>query len=393
MRSQRLESRAGVDQLRLDRLAVRLGVGHGARSGEQRPQAAAEPHRLDETADEIENGRGEVDRAHLVGPHRAAGDPAGGAHEQRNAHRVVVEEDPVAVFAVLVEPLAVIGGDEDDGVVGDSPRVEPPHHAPELAIGRGDLGQVEIADHPRPGRGRVEREVGIVEVHPEEERKTGFALEPRERLVHGLGRAPIRLRQPVGLGRVERLVELHVAGSEVVLEEPEPLRDAEPRVEHERGDHGSRVPPRVGQYLRQRLRVVGEAEVGVVAHAVAERRHAGHDRAVARQRDRHVPDRPFDDGPLAGEAVEHRGAGVGTAVDPQPIGPCGVERDEEDVRSGRWLAAAPGEGQHAGERERRREERFGPASARNPRGISRRHRAERSKAPPLPQPWREPSDR
>ncbi len=116
--TQAVKRRPSVLEIRRHRLAVR--VAHGSfTAGQQRQQRQSLNALRFLAAHQIENGRRNVDRAHLRRdsfPALASRD----AHEQRDVNGIVVDVVPVLLLAVLAEAFAVIADDDDDRLLDGS---------------------------------------------------------------------------------------------------------------------------------------------------------------------------------------------------------------------------------------------------------------------------------
>ena len=133
------EVEARGQRLRVERLRGRaLDESPQRLAGEHRP---ARSHGLDD-------GGRDVGEAHRRGD-PAARRPTRTAHEQRHVERRVVDEQAVALFAVLAEGLAVIGGEDHDRRLG--PRVPGRHERRDGGIRGRDFAAVGI----RPAEGRA----------------------------------------------------------------------------------------------------------------------------------------------------------------------------------------------------------------------------------------------
>ena len=100
-------------------------------------------------------------------------EPPGHAHDQRHVQRRVVEEDAVRVLAVVAERLAVIGGDDDDGV-GRRRLNETADRADRPPRSRRRTATRRTAPSDRPGGSYGS--CAIEEVHPEERGAFGRRL-------------------------------------------------------------------------------------------------------------------------------------------------------------------------------------------------------------------------
>ncbi len=110
---------------------------------------------------------------------------SGPDHDQRHAHRGLIEQIAVERLAVVAETLAVIADDDDAGRAGDA-LLERGHEPAELRVHRGHFAQVRLAREPAAVG--LRRRVGIVRVEvvdPEEERLGGLLCQVRD---GGVGR-------------------------------------------------------------------------------------------------------------------------------------------------------------------------------------------------------------
>ena len=209
--------------------------------------------------------------------------------------------------------------------------------AAELRVGVGDLGVVGARERARELRRVVPRRgvrrVRVVEVDPEEERLSLVLPEPAQRLVHRLVAGP--------LDRVHPGLLLVAAQVEVVEVAREALVDPPARVEHEGGHEPARPVAACRERLGERRLLGSQVVAAVVAHAVARRERPGEERGVGRQRERHDRRRALEAQAARGEAVEPGRARRGVTVAADVVGPCRVDRHDEEV--GR-SAAEPGRG-------------------------------------------------
>ena len=108
-------------------------------------------------------------------------------HDERHAHRALVDEEAVLRFAVLVETLTVIADHHDDGAVEQTARLERLHDAPDLRVGERNLTLIRlIRIAPAVRLRRLVRRVRVIEVNPREERRRVVLLNPRQRAVDDL---------------------------------------------------------------------------------------------------------------------------------------------------------------------------------------------------------------
>ena len=91
--------------------------------------------------------------------------------EERNTKLLAVEEDPVLVLAVVAEPLAVVGEEDDDRLVVDPFRFQETEEASDDRVGGRDLPVVGPRRVPAPeGLRRIVRRVRLVEMEEREQR-------------------------------------------------------------------------------------------------------------------------------------------------------------------------------------------------------------------------------
>ncbi len=320
-----VQRRPAVLQLRVQRLGVGRQVLERLAEGGLAQRAALEPLRRE--AREVEQRRRDVDAAsdrlcHDAGRHAGPGD------QQRHADRRVVEKDAVGVLAVLAEALAVVGGHQHERGLACRPFLDPAQQAAELRVDEGDLA---VVGRPPAGHVLGRRLVGRVWVEvvdPKKERgglRAGRrrGVEPAQR---GLGRG---VGGALDVGRATGVL----AAREVVVEHEEAAVEAEAALQREAGDEAGRPVAGLAQLLGHAAHP-GRQDVGaVVAHPVAERCTAREDGGVGRRRERDVGHRGGETRAAGGQAVERRRDGGGVAVAPHPVGPQGVDRDEDEVRA------------------------------------------------------------
>ncbi len=177
---------------------VRLGVGGERRalmSADYIDEAGPLHSRRNGCADEIEQGRHDIDHAYLR-RHPAAFECAiGRPQDERDVRRGIVDEKSVAGFLVLAEAFPMIGEEGDDRAVGQLLLVEPAHDAADQAVDPGDFAVVSSPANSRVAAQirfrRVVRRVRIVQVDPAEEPLIANALHPRQRLPQDLVAAPL----------------------------------------------------------------------------------------------------------------------------------------------------------------------------------------------------------
>ncbi len=162
-------------------------------------------------------------------------------------------------LAVLAQALAVVGGHRHRRLAVEAAAAELLEDAPHLLVDGGDLAVVGAAGVAgAPGRRRGIGRVGVVEVHPEEERARVVLRQPGERPVHHLAPRPLRLEDDAGL-RIA--LDLVVVDLESGLQ-PEAV------VEHEGADEGGGAVAGAGEQGGEGRRARTERAHPVVAQAV-----------------------------------------------------------------------------------------------------------------------------
>jgi hypothetical protein len=342
------------------RLEVERG-GRGGRAHRPRQQAVAGQVRGRRARDRIE------DRGHDVvvaghGVHDRRRHDRRREQDQRNAQRRLVGEKAVCTLTVLAEALAMVGGQDDDGV-GRGRLQERPQHGLEGRVRGRHLAHVRRArETRREGFPRQVRGMRVVHVDPAEGRTAVALGQP------ALGRGDGVCATALGQGqRPRRPLELVVVYVEAAIE-------AEARVERERAHERPRAIAGRLQERGQGGRVGGKPEPRVVAHAVLEGEAAGQDVGVRGQGDDVVRVRLAEHHASAGQAIEDRRGARGGAVRAHRVRAQGVDRDQQDVE-----ALLPGEGGDGTSRvQRGRHREGGPAE----------HQGEEDGRTPPPRPRR-----
>jgi hypothetical protein len=256
----------------IERFGVDAGFRDGASALEERPQRASLQRRLFRRAGEIEDRRCEVDVLHRHGDARRPVAPRQ-FDDERHPRRLAIEKEAVLLFAMIAEPFAVIGKQDDGGAVVEIHPAQAIEEAPDDLVGVGDLAVVRRVG-AKPCRRRVGL-VRLVDVEEEEERLGAVApLEPgfrdRQRLfaaaLHLPDRQLARRRGHVAVVRVEALADTR--------------RLPQHECRHEAAGRPAVRGERPGD--RPLIRLDGEAEV--VANAVLERQLPGQETGVRRQR-------------------------------------------------------------------------------------------------------------
>ena len=348
-RAHGFQSRSRIEQLGLHRFRVAHRIGHVFGPEQCRLEAPADPDRAIAVTGEIQNRGSDVDRANEMGDHLSGGNDIVRAHQQRHAHRFVVDENAVAVFAMLIEPFAMIRGNQREQIGRDSFRFEKAIETVNLAIGELNLGNVRIVARLSPWWRRIEGKVRIVEMQPEEKRLAAMLFHPPAGQIDGL------IRAPVGLGkrghqfrRIARGIVDDISGREIVLIEVETLRDSELRIQDECANDGRGGKAQLAKDFGQCGRALAELEIGVVAHAVSQCGNAGENCGMARQRHRNIGDRSLEEDALPSEPIEFRSARVRSPISAKIVGARRVERDEQYTRPAVLLSA----GKESAERQR-----------------------------------------
>jgi hypothetical protein len=229
------------------------------------------------------------------------------------------------VSSVLAQRLPVVAGQHDDGArggAGGQDRLQQRlqggvrgRHHPVVRVG------------PEAGGERLRRcvgEVRLVEVDEGEGALPAHALQPPTGRGYCLG--PLPLRHQEGRGGL--------GAPQAVVVDVEAAVQTEARVQGERAHEPSRLPAAGLQQRGERGLGRGEAEPGVVAHAVLQRVTPGEQVRVRRQR-HHV----------VGVGLLEAHASLRQAVDPgrlralppvaaEGVGTEGVDRDEQDREAG-----------------------------------------------------------
>ncbi len=330
----------GIAGLRVELLRRRLAAGPQA----GREVAAVERGRLGEgvAGEARERGR-QVDEAHRRLHHPRLELP-GGAQQQRHVEGRLVEEEAVGHLAVLAQPLAVVGGHRHHRLAVQALDAELLQDAPHLLVHGGDLAVVGAAGVARgPGGRRGVGGVGVVEVHPEEERARVVLRHPAERPVHHHAPGPFRLQDVAGL-RIA--LDLVVVDLEARLE-------AEAVVEHEGAEEGAGAVAGAGEQGGEGRGLRTERAHPVVAQAVVGGQQSREQARMRGERERHRRGGVGEPHPLAGQPVEPGGHRLAVAVAADVVGADGVQSDQNEVWvTGGALARAAGDPENE-EREER----------------------------------------
>ncbi len=308
--------------------------------------------------------------------------PSRRADDQGDMQGGLVQKKAVSAFAVLAEPLAVIGSDDHQGPIEDPRLAQAGEEPAQLRVHVGDLPVVRArGEGGVVRRRRLVRRVRIEQVRPEKE--------PAGPVGHG----------PVGGARQDLPgaplleVELPAAGParHRVVVGGEPLVETELVVQNERPDERPGGEPLPGEDLRDGLHLRRQPERAVRAHAVPGRGEARHDRRVRDERDRRRCDRVLVDERLSCEGVEDRGPRGARSIAAEVIGAQGVDRHEDDLlrRAERPALPFPLSAPRRRQREEGREEHRGPPGTGPPapprvRGRNHRRIIRRARRSPRP---------
>jgi hypothetical protein len=281
----------------------------------------------------VQEGGGDVHGRHAGGDGDARRHPGAG-QEKRDVQRRLVEEHGVGDLAVLAERLPVIGqhGHHRIRLVPRGP--QPLEHPAELRVRVGDLTVVRPPRELRPiGLGRVVGSMGIVEVHPDEERRVRGRRQPAE------GRVDHVARGTLGPRPRDRAV------LEVLAEGVEALPEAEGGGDGVGAHEGRGAVPAALEERGQGLMFRVEREDDVVADPVHGRVEAGEDRGMRGSGHRHRALRLLEAHAAGGERVQARRPGRGVAVRAHVVRAEGVDGDEEEIGWARAMSRPPSDGE------------------------------------------------
>ncbi len=293
---------------------------------------------------EIEDRRRHV---HLLGLplHDPAAPHPGDPHDQGDVQHLLVQRPAVLPAAVLEELLAVIGDEDDHGVLQ---KPAPAEEVEQLAEGRvvgGDLGVIEVQEvpeHLRRGRD-LSLFDPVQEVHPDEAlvpHAGGEALPERERgsiggvRLHGVeieeeGSVPLPLGpQPAGglgvdVGRRAVFPRQELVGLE-------PLAQAEAARHIAVGDEPGGLVPPLPQALRQGDGLPGE-DVPPAVDAMGAGQQAGEDGGGGGAGPGGLGHGVPEEDRAAGEGVDAGRDRPGIAIAAEVVRPQGVDEIDDDV--------------------------------------------------------------
>jgi hypothetical protein len=229
-------------------------------------------------------------------------------------------------LAVLAEPFPVIGGNGDDGLLGNGG---------EQLLQRGvdvrDFSLVVVGERIR----RIVRRVRIEEVNPDEIQILTPARDPAARGGHDLGSPSLREG------------DSRAGAPEGVVVDVEPLVEAESGVHGKSTDESGRRVPGGLQDLGEGLHLRGKPEATVVADPMVRGVGPGQDRAMRGQRERALSEDVLESRPLPGKGVERRRRGL-ASVGRQSVRPKRIDGHENDAsRIARAAGGAAREQQQA----------------------------------------------
>ena len=224
---------------------------------------------------------------------------------------------------MFTEAFAVVASDGDDRRARQPARAERLDEPSDLRVRVRNFPIVRIAAGPgQKLRGRLVRRMRIVEVHPHEKRSVGLLVQPRHGRIHHLTARPLRFEARTLVGIAPDAIVVSV----------EPVGQAETTIEHVGADKSARLVTRAFQHARQRDRRRTRREHHpVLADAMSHRQHAGHDRDVRRQGQRHRAPRVVEANAGTGQRID-RGSKAAT----DPVSAERVDGDENDVGTDGW---------------------------------------------------------
>ena len=328
--AERPERGPSVVQQRVQGLGVHRTIPGRGPPGDQRREAPSVDLLGHVQARQLEDRGKQVDVAHRL-VHDTPRAVAGGEPDDKgDANRGVVHEKTVEGLAVVLEPLPVIAGDDDQRAIEESATVESTPEVADERVGVGHLGVVRPSRIARfEGLLRRVRIVGVVEVEPEKERAAGGPfVEP----AHG-GRDGLRAVAP-DRPHVRPVRLLQSPQIEVVEVMVEAATDPPSAVEHEGAHEAAGGPSALAEQLGERGEAPVENGADVLADAVAGRVEAGQDRRVRREGQGHRARGVREADALFRERVDARCVDRFRAIARKTVGPEGVESDQDDVGGG-----------------------------------------------------------
>ena len=264
--------------------------------------------------------------------------------EERHVEGLAVEEYAVLLLAMVAEPLAVVGDEEDDRAVIDTRAAELAEELSDHRVARRDLAVVGSAVAAAEGLGRLIRRVRLVDVQEQEERLRLDAVGP--------GEGAARRLEPGSLQRAEIPRPFHVPAHRVV-ERIEGVADAG-RAAQDVGRHRGSGGVAVGAKHARQRRVTGavEAIAEVAPHPVLGGQQPRQQGQVRRKRERTVAVGVVEQDRIALESVDVGRHDLGVTVGGEMIGAQRVDRDQDDG-SARVRPRAAGDGERQGQQRKR----------------------------------------
>src|SRR5437870_13342640 len=97
----------------------------------------------------------------------------------------VIDEEAVCLLAVFPQALAVVAGQNDQGIPQEALLPQESEHSTDLGVRKGDFTVIGMTEIPTGiGLRRLVGCVRVVEVNPQKEWPPGVELEPPESRVH-----------------------------------------------------------------------------------------------------------------------------------------------------------------------------------------------------------------
>ena len=274
----------------------------------------------------------DVDVAHGLFDDATGEISEGPSQDERHMSGGVVDEVAVEALAVLTQPLAMVAGENEEGLVQNTTTLEAfAQHADER-VGIGHLAVVRVVGIlGAEGLGGLVGVVGLEEVDPQEEGRVPRLVEPLEGVLDGLSSIALHLTD---IDR--RLVGVEIKVVVVVIEA---AANAPARIENEGTDEASRPPTRPGQDLGEGGNLLVEVVAHVLPHPVIGRVGTGHDRAVGRQREGHCGRSVRELHSFSNDCVDVRGRHLRRAIAGEAIAAERVDGHQNDVQAVRSSVA------------------------------------------------------
>src|SRR6202158_3020492 len=219
-------------------------------------------------ARKLQKRRGHGGRLHrLDGSASRNAAPGGRFNDQRHMHSCVVHEEPMLVFAVVPERLAVIAERYDQRRIIKVVLLEPCDQVAELVIRVGDLAIVEVAAIlGTVGFRRIIWAVRIVKMQPEKKWASRSLLQPGDGMCYALPGATVHQTGIFFLEGFRR---------ERIIVKVEAARQPPTPVEYEGADHGSGGVTSLLESLRHGAKLLRQWLAGEILHAVLKGISAG----------------------------------------------------------------------------------------------------------------------